>query len=289
MDDEQERSQTGRTGRPRGGRRRTERSQAPPPRIAPAPDPRRSRSLEYGIALLESYSSETPALGIAELAERVRISRSTTHRYAMTLVALGYLEQDAKRKYRLAQRAGRSGRAAIETLRCEVKSRAVLEELREQVGHTVSMAVLSGPRAIYVYRLFAHGRGQYGVDLGVGSGASVPLHCSAVGKALLASLPTGPRAELIAELELAPGGPNAIRDRDLLEQAIESIGAGEPVLDDEEQLAGARSLAVLVPRPLDALALAIAVSVPAGAYSASRMLKEVGPRLRRAARLIGAD
>ncbi|HEX3692212.1 MAG TPA: IclR family transcriptional regulator [Solirubrobacteraceae bacterium] len=288
MDDAQESSQRGRHGR-RGGRPRTPRSDAPPPRIAAAPDPRRSRSLEYGIALLESYSGKEPALGIAELAERVRISRSTTHRYAMTLVALGYLEQDAKRKYHLSQRAGQSGQAAIEALRCEVKGRAVLEELRAEVGHTVSMAVLSGPRAIYVYRLFAHRRGQYEVDRGVGTGASVPLHCSAVGKALLAGLPAGARTELIGELELAPGGPNAIRDRGALERALQQVGPGEPVLDDEEQLAGARSLAVLVPRPPEALPLAIAVSAPAAAYGASRMLKQVGPRLRRAARLIGAD
>ena len=68
-------------------------------RILPVPDPRLSRSLEYGIAILECYSSERQELGIAELADIVGISRSTTHRYAITLMELGFLEQDAKRKY----------------------------------------------------------------------------------------------------------------------------------------------------------------------------------------------
>ncbi len=131
-------------------------------RIRPDADPRLSRSLEYGMAILESFSGGRQALGIADIADIVGVSRSTTHRYAMTLVALGYLEQNSKRKYRLARHAADPGGAAIGAIRREVAARAVLEELREQTGHTVSMGVLNGARVIYIYRLLAHGAGQYG-------------------------------------------------------------------------------------------------------------------------------
>ncbi|HXP99338.1 MAG TPA: helix-turn-helix domain-containing protein, partial [Solirubrobacteraceae bacterium] len=63
----------------------------PGPRIRPVPDPRLSRSLEFGVAILESFSGQRQELGIADLADIVGLSRSTTHRYATTLVALGYL------------------------------------------------------------------------------------------------------------------------------------------------------------------------------------------------------
>ncbi len=289
MDEEQQR---GAPRRPQGsGRRRaTPPARAgKPPRIEDVADPRRSRSLEFGVAILECYAHAGPALGIAELAEIVGISRSTIHRYATTLLTLGYLEQDDKRKYRLATRAGGPGRAALETLRADVKARAVLEELRSEVGHTVSMAVLSGPRAIYLHRLFAHGRGQYAVDRAVESGASVPLHCSAVGKALLVSLPADERERLLAELDLAPAGPAAIRNRRELERALERIDPDEPVLSDEEQGAGARSLAIALPRAPGEPALAIEVTAPAAALSASRLVKHVGPPLKRAAKLICGD
>src|SRR5580693_1466011 len=89
----------------RTGKSRSRKAAGPSPssgsrsaRIRPAPDPRLSRSLEYGIAILESFSRKHQELGIAELAELVGISRSTTHRYAITLVALGYLGQDSRRK-----------------------------------------------------------------------------------------------------------------------------------------------------------------------------------------------
>lgn len=289
MDDEQQSRSPAKRPRPSGGRRARKSARTQKPRIEPAADPRRSRSLEYGAAILECYTPQRAALGIAELAELVEISRSTAHRYAVTLVALGYLEQDDKRKYRLASRAGDPGRAVLGTLRAEVKARAVLEELREQVGHTVSMAVLSGTRAIYVHRLLAHRRGQHEVDQPLAAGASVPLHCTAVGKALLAGVPAAERAELISQLELTGGGPNAIGDRHELELALQGAGPGELVLSDEEQVAGARALAVLLPRIPGLPALAIEVSVPVGAYSQSRLLRELGPSLQRAAKLICGD
>src|ERR1700723_223939 len=65
---------------------------------------RYSQSLERGLAILECFTPERPLQGIAELADALGMSRSTTHRYVITLVALGYLRQGERRKYRLALR-----------------------------------------------------------------------------------------------------------------------------------------------------------------------------------------
>ncbi|HEX3392682.1 MAG TPA: IclR family transcriptional regulator C-terminal domain-containing protein [Solirubrobacteraceae bacterium] len=258
------------------------------PQIEDAADPRRSRSLEYGTAIMQCYSGEHLALGIADLAEVIGISRSTTHRYAMTLVALGYLEQDSKRKYRLSPRAADPGSAAIEMIRAEVGGRAVLQELRDELGHTVSMGVLAGGRVIYVHRLFGHRRGQFAIDRGLESGAHVPAYCTALGKVLIASLSSVEREQLLAKLEFAPQGPKAILDRRRLAGAIEQIGTSEAVLSDEEQLAGARSLAVLVPGARGRRTLAIDVTVPAATYSPSHLVKQATAHLKRAAKLIAS-
>jgi IclR family pca regulon transcriptional regulator len=280
----------GQKARRRGpaSKRATKAKPSKPP-LRDAADPRRSRSLEYGTAILQCYSDEHVALGIADLAEVVGISRSTTHRYAMTLVALGYLEQDSKRKYRLSPRAADPGSAAIEVIRAEVGARAVLGELRDELGYTVSMGVLSGCRIVYIYRLFGHRRGQFAIDRALESGAHVPVYCTALGKVLMASLSSVQREQMLAELEFAPQGPRAILDRRKLAAAIGRIGSGDAVLSDEEQLAGARSLAVLVPGTRVGRSLAIDVTVPAAAYSASRLVKQMGPRLKRAAKLIAGE
>jgi IclR family pca regulon transcriptional regulator len=261
----------------------------PAPRIRETPDPRLSRSLEYGIAILESFSGERQALGIADMADIVGISRSTTHRYAITLVALGYLEQDSKRRYRLATRAASPGSAAIGAIRRQVPARAALEELRDDIGHTVSMAVLDGARLIYVHRLLGHRAGQHAIDRDLGVGATVPVHCTALGKILLASLSDAERRELLASLELARHGPNSITDRKKLAAELDRISVRGPVVSDEEFVHGARSIAVLVPRPRSEHLLAIDVTVPSAAYTVERLLRDVGPRLKRAARLISGE
>ncbi len=230
--------------------------------------------------------AEHQALGIAELADIVGISRSTTHRYAMTLVELGFLEQDPKRKYRLARRAADVGRVAVGELREQAPARAVLAELREHVGHTVSMGVLDRARAVYVHRLFGHRKGQYAIDRQLGVGANVPVHCTALGKVLLASLSDAERHELLAGLELVRHAPNTIVDRKQLAAELDRVSPRDVVVSDEELIAGARSIAVLVPRPRGERPLAIDVTVPSDAYTVNRLVEDLGPRLKHAAKLI---
>ena len=65
-------------------------------------DPRLSRSLLRGLALLTGFGPDGEARGIVELAGDLGMSPSTAHRYALTLVELGLLERCPKtRKYRL--------------------------------------------------------------------------------------------------------------------------------------------------------------------------------------------
>jgi IclR family transcriptional regulator, pca regulon regulatory protein len=256
------------------------------PRIRAAPDPRLSRSMEYGIAILESFSGEHSTLGIAELAEIVGISRSTTHRYATTLVVLGYLEQDERRKYRLSRRAAGPGSSAIGAIRREIPARAVLEELREQTGHTVSMGVLDGTRAIYVHRLFAHRLGQHAIDRDLGVGAEVPLHATALGKALLATLPEEELGELLGRLELTRRGPKSMLTTKQLLSELERIRVTMLALSDEEFVSGERSIAVPVSHPRSEQRFAIEVSVPSATFTGDQLLKRLGPRVKRAARLI---
>src|SRR6185312_1170941 len=154
----------------------------PPARpMNPAHEPRFSRSLEYGLALLECFTAEHPARQISDLADILELSRSTTHRYAQTLLALERVEQDPKRRYRLGHQAAEPGMSAIQTLRAETPhARTILESLRTQTGHTVSMGTISGAYALYTYRLHAHGPGQYAADLNHSTGAHIPLYSTAI-------------------------------------------------------------------------------------------------------------
>ena len=117
------------------------RSRTPASRHRPVVDPdlrepRYSQSLERGLAILGCFSSKRPVLGIADIADDLGMSRSTTHRYVITLVALGYLEQGASRKYRLGLRVTDLGMSALELDRVARARPPRLEELRQRTSYT---------------------------------------------------------------------------------------------------------------------------------------------------------
>ena len=94
---------------------------------------------------------------------------------------------------------------------------------------------------------------------------------------------------LLASLELERQTPNTIVDRSKLAAELDRVSPRGVVVSDEELLRGARSIAVLVPRPRSEHPLAIDVTAPSTAYTVNRLVKEVGPRLKRAARLISGE
>ena len=65
--------------------------------------------------------------------------RRPAHRYVVTLVELGYLEQDARRKYRLGLRVTDLGMSALNSTGLREHAHPYLEELRQRTSYTVSL------------------------------------------------------------------------------------------------------------------------------------------------------
>lgn len=247
------------------------------------PQPQFSRSLEYGVRLLACFTAARSLWQISELANEIELSRSTTHRYAKTLVALGYLEQDPQHRYRLARLAGGPGMTVVGTIRLEAPaSRTILEDLRDETGHTVSMGALDGTHALYLQRFYAHGPGQFEADLQLDVGARVPTHCTAIGKALLASLAEPEQRAAVASLTLEQEGPNTVKTKRALAEQLTRFRTEGTAVCDEEQALGVRSIAAAVPHPGRSRPLAVSITVPARLYTMDAMIAVLGPQVRAA-------
>jgi IclR family pca regulon transcriptional regulator len=204
------------------------------PAIPVLNEPRYSQSLERGLAILGCFTPTRPVLGIADLADELGMSRSTTHRYVITLARLGYLEQGARRKYSLALRVTDLGIATMSTTGLAEHAHFYLEELCARTGFTVSVAVLDGPELLLVDRLRGARRGQSLIDLGLASGSRLPVYCTAAGKLLLANLPDQLQREWLAELQLTKHAPNTIRSKTALRQQLQRIRETSLAVADEE-------------------------------------------------------
>jgi IclR family transcriptional regulator, pca regulon regulatory protein len=245
-----------------------------------------SSSLQAGLAILNCFSAQKPVLGIAKLADELNMSRSTTHRYASTLVALGYLEQDHARRYRLAPRVADMGMSVLDSMALRGEARGPLRELRERTGRTASLAVLDGTQIRYVDRRRGWRRGQHAVDLDLGAGAHLPAQCTAMGKVLLANLPDRERERLIGELQLTKRGPKSIVSKKALRAELQRVGEDGIALGDEELAAGVRTIAAPVQGPDGEVIAAVGVPVPADDYTLEDLRKSLGPAVIAAAQRI---
>ncbi len=239
-----------------------------------------SSSLCAGLAMLTCFTAERPVRGIADMADELDLGRSTTHRYATTLVTLGYLEQGPSRKYRLSSRVSDFGLSLLDSMEVRRVAREHLRELRARTGRTASLGVLGGIEVAYIDRWQGSRQGQYAVDVGIGLGTRLPVHCTAAGKALLARLPEAEQRELIAKLRLARRGPKTITTKSALRTELERIAAeGGVAIEDEELLAGRRAIAAVVVDEQGGPLAAVELAVPVASYSSAELHKQLGPKV----------
>jgi IclR family transcriptional regulator, pca regulon regulatory protein len=197
-------------------------------------EPRYSQSLERGLAILGCFTPERPVLGIAEIADDLGMSRSTTHRYVITLVELGYLKQGARRKYSLGLRVTNLGMSALNSTGLREQAHPLLEELRQRTSYTASLAVLDGSEIVYVDRARSFRRGPSESKMGLAPGSRLPVYCTAMGKVLLANLPERERSELLASLKLTKRGPNTITSKNALRDELDEVREESFAVNDQE-------------------------------------------------------
>jgi len=242
-------------------------------------EPRYSQSLERGLAILGCFTPEKPVLGIADIADELGMSRSTTHRYVITLVALGYLEQGASRKYRLGLRVTDLGMSALNSTGLREHSRPYLEELRQRTSYTVNLAVLDGPEILYVDRARSFRRGQSKIDLGLSLGSRLPAYCTSMGKMLLAYLPEAEQRTLLSDIKLAKRGPNTITSKKGLRSELEHVRAESFAVNDEELAPGLHSISAPVRSESREVIAAVNMAAHSSMISLEDLVEHLGPHL----------
>ena len=243
-------------------------------------EPRYSQSLERGLAILGCFTPKRPVLGIADIADDLGMSRSTTHRYVITLVALGYLEQGASRKYRLGLRVTDLGMSALNSTGLREHAHPYLEELRQRTSYTASLGVLDGTEVLYVDRVRSFRRGQSKIDLDLHTGSRLPAYCTSMGKLLLANLPEDEQRELIAQMKLAKQRART-RSRARKRCARSSTRSSEAgfAVNDQELAADLYAIAAPVRNEARDVVAAVNLAAHSSMISLEELVDALGPHL----------
>ena len=192
----------------------------------------KSQSIDRAASILTCFTSETPHLSLAALAERLSLNQSTAYRYVSTLEAAGLLERDAHLGgYRLGLRVIELSHVALN--QNEVRKHGLEESdlLRDELNVLVSLAVLFEGDVLHI----AHSVPDHWPRWHTTVGRKAVAHCTSLGKVLLAYKPWEAVQALIEETHWRPYTDKSIRDFDRLHEDLKLTRERGFALDMEER------------------------------------------------------
>jgi IclR family KDG regulon transcriptional repressor len=195
-----------------------------------ARDATTSSTVLKAFAVLEAVAAARHPITMTEVAERVGVDKSTAFRMLATLEDAGYIVREpATKRYHIGYKVVSLSRNLLAENEVFDLGRKVMEQLSEITHETVHLCVLDGHETIVVQKL--KGSQLVAVDFQIGDRS--PLHCTSIGKALLAFQ----RSEQV-DAVIAGGLPhsafNTITDPDQLRAELERVRARGYAIDDHE-------------------------------------------------------
>lgn len=220
------------------------------------PPPDTDTVLGKVVAVLSAFSVDDHELRLAELGRRTGIAKGTLHRVLADLVATRLVER-TEHGYRLGGRLFELGmRASVERRLLEVAT-PFMEDLYERTHETVHLGVLEGQEVVYVSKIGGHRQASTPSRIG----GRMPLHCTAIGKALLAhSDPALVGEVLSARLERRT--PRTVTGPGLLRQQLERVVEAGVAYEHEESAVGIVCVAAPVLDADDRPVAAVSVTGP---------------------------
>ena len=241
---------------------------------------------EKTLSVLDALSTEQPGgdSRLGSIAERAQLPKSTVHRILQRLVERGYARAQGEGVYVLGPRILAMAGGMLERLDPGPAARTVLRSLHEDVGHTVHLAMLAGEEAIYVEKLVDRGL-PYQTASRVGG--RIPLHCTAIGKSLLAAMAPDEAVALVARRRLVRRTPRTIVTPRALRAELERVRERSFAIDDEENERNIRCVGSAVRDHRGRPTAAVSVSALTVELSFEDALA-LGPRVVAAAQALSA-
>jgi IclR family transcriptional regulator, KDG regulon repressor len=211
------------------------------------------QTLARGLMILEKLAEAPNGLGITELAETFGVDKGSMSRVLQTLASYGFAEKDeVSRKYILGSQIVRLSRTVLTRMPLRESAKPFLQKLVDQTGECAHLAILAKGEALYLDQA----ESPLALRVTTGVGTLAPLHCTALGKILLA-FAGAPVPENIQSYTF-----RTITDPKAILHHIEQVRAQGYAMDDEEYNPGVRCLAVPVYDYRDRCVAAIGISGP---------------------------
>jgi IclR family transcriptional regulator, KDG regulon repressor len=184
---------------------------------------------------LVEVGSAQRSVAFADLTRSVPFARTTVHRILYSLEKLGYVEKDEMTsRYQLAGKFFELTGPAVNFRRLRSVSQGVMQQLLLRFGETINLGVIEDSQVAYIDVL----QSPSALRIAAIPGERNPVHCTALGKAMLAFLPENELAAALEHNPLIRRTPKTITQKKHLLEHLASVREHAVALDMEENLTG---------------------------------------------------
>jgi DNA-binding IclR family transcriptional regulator len=242
-----------------------------------------NRSLEKGIAILQSFGAKRRTMTLAELADAAQISRASAQRSVHTLQAMGLIhKQPSTRRFQLAPKVMSVGCNYLEADALIDAANPFLAKLSSSCNETTNLTEPDGLEMVYVARFPSHKH----IPIHVPIGRHMPMYCTSAGRAFLSGLPDAEVRAMLKASDRRQHTPHTCTDPVKLLELIRQARARGFAFNNQEYYLGDVNVAAPVLNSRGRAVAAIHVSAPTSRWQLAEAMKRLGPMVIDYARAI---
>jgi len=198
------------------------------------------KSLNKTLKILKLFTKEKSEWSVQEIINNLGYHRSSVQRILTTLIKEDFIRKDEGNKnlYRLGIEIFILGKVAANELNIKKIAVQYLENLVVKTNETAHLGIVNQNQCLYIEKR----ESPYSIRMFSEIGKRLPLHCSAIGKALLSGMEIDEIEKIISQQGLKKFTNNTIYDKALLLKEIRSIKAKGFSIDNEEIEYGLRCI-----------------------------------------------
>jgi len=232
------------------------------------------QSVVRALNVLELMAAEESPIGLKEITKKAGLSKPTVFRILSTLKKMDYIEQDpATGHYTLGLRVFEIGSAFINRMSLRSFAMPLIQELVDKCNETVHLAILDKKEIVYIDKI----DGTQTIRMMSAVGKRGPLHCTSVGKIIMAYKPMQEVDEILGDSKLVKLTKNSITDKEELKKELAQIKEKGYAVDNEELEIGLKCLGVPIFDYHRDVVGGLSVSGPTTRFTTARLKNKLIP------------
>lgn len=191
-------------------------------------------SVLKSLDILELFSTTEPTLSLTEIAQKLGLPKSTAYNLLATLASRNYITRVEGDKYALGTAILPLTQAVWTNVFLRDRAAPLLRHVADKSRESVYLTAREGIKCLYIYAVESPRR----LLARTAVGDRMPMHCTAVGKAMLAFMPSAEVEDVIRKSGLPRVTDMTLTDRDALLDDLKQTRLRGYSLDREENEKG---------------------------------------------------